>query len=265
MKLDNQELTQTPEVEDENPLPPSSFLPHPSPSPSGWVMQQVWHDLLFAHWPVEPEALRPLIPASLDLDTFDGQAWVAVVPFHMSGIRLRRLPGIPTVSHFAELNVRTYVTFKGGQAGVFFFCLDAASPLAVAVARRWYHLPYFNAKMAVEINGDTINYSSRRTHRGATPAQLIATYGPTGPVYQSQPGTLEHWLTERYCLYAVDRQQRVYRGNIHHQPWPLQPAQADFSLNTMAQAHQIDLPNTPPLLHFARRLDVVAWSIKRVG
>lgn len=244
-------------------LQPSDHRPWPVPS-NRWIMRQIWLDLLFAHWPIDPAIMRALVPAGLDLDIYDGQAWVGVVPFHMADVGLRTFPGVPTVTNFPELNVRTYVTFKGQKAGVYFFSLDAASPLAVAVARRWYHLPYFNAKMAAEIQGDTVTYNSQRTHRGAPPANFAATYGPTGDIYHSKSGTLEQWLTERYCLYAVDRRQRIYRGEINHAPWPLQPAQADISLNTMAQAHNIPLPDLPPLLHFAKRLDVVAWSIKPV-
>lgn len=231
--------------------------------PSGrWIMSQVWHDLLFAHWPIAPEVLRRLMPNGLELDTFEGHAWVGVVPFHMSGIALRGLPSAPVASRFAELNVRTYVV-KDNKPGVFFFCLDAASPIAVATARVWYHLPYFNARMSVKIGPHSIEYKSQRTHRGANPAQFEATYGPLAAICPTQPGSLEHWLTERYALYAVHR-ERVYRGEIHHRPWPLQPAQADIRCNTMAQAHGITLPSTPPLLHYSRRLEVVAWPLQVV-
>lgn len=229
-----------------------------------WIMRQVWNDLLFAHWPVPPEVIRPLIPPQLELDTFDGQAWLGVVPFHMSGIRVRGLTPIPYTSAFAELNVRTYVAFNG-RPGVVFFSLDAASPPAVMAARRWFYLPYFNARMPFRVQGDTVTYASQRTHRGAPPAEFAAAYGPTGPVYLPQPGTLDNWLTARYCLYTVDSRQRVFRGEIHHQPWPLQPAQAEITTNTMTQAAGISLPERPPLLHFSKRLDVLIWPLKVVG
>lgn len=236
--------------------------------PGRWVMRQTWRDLLFAHWPVPVEMVRPLIPASLDVETFDGAAWIGVVPFHMTGVRLRGTPFSPIAGAFPELNVRTYVVPHGAtekKPGVWFFCLDAGSPVAVAVARRWFHLPYFNARMSVAADGDRIRYRSRRTHRGVSPAALAAIYGPTTPVALSEPGTLAYWLTERYCLYATDHRGDLFRGDIYHQQWPLQTAEADITVNTMAAAHGITLPEAAPLLHFARRLDVRCWPIQRIG
>lgn len=238
----------------------------PWPLPHGpWIMAQHWHDLLFAHWSLPPTTLRPLVPAALRLDTFADQAWVGVVPFRMSGVRPRGIVAVPWLSSFPELNVRTYVTAAdGSKPGVCFWSLDAANPIAVAIARRWFHLPYFNALMSLQRDGDAITYRSRRTHRDAPPAELLMRYRPTGPVFRAQSGSLEHWLTERYCLYTVTNRNRVMRGEIHHPPWPLQPAAAEFEINTMAQAAGIDLPNSAPLLHFAARLDVVAWPPRRV-
>jgi uncharacterized protein len=225
------------------------------------MVAQSWRDLLFAHWPVPATSLRPLVPAGLELDTFEERAWIGVVPFRMKGIRARWLPPVPWLSAFAELNVRTYVTF-GGKPGVCFFSLDAANPVAVASARRWFHLPYMNAAMTCRAAGDAIEYSSRRTHREAPAAEFRARYGPTGPVTPAEPGSLTHWLTERYCLYTTDKRGRVLRAEVHHEPWPLQPARAEIAANTMASAAGIILPNEPPLLHFARRLDVHIWSLR---
>lgn len=226
-------------------------------------MAQRWHDLLFAHWPLPAELLRPTLPPGLALDTFDGQAWIAVVPFRMSGIRPHGAPAVPWLSHFLELNLRTYVT-AGGKGGVFFYCLDASNPVAVALARSVFRLPYYNAQMTLADDGALIRYGSRRIHRGAASAEVRATYGPSGPVQLAQPGTLEHWLTERYCLYTADARGRLYRGEVHHAPWPLQAATAEFTVNTMPQAHGLRLPPVAPLLHFARRLDVVVWPLHRV-
>jgi uncharacterized protein YqjF (DUF2071 family) len=235
--------------------------PWPLP-PRPWIMAQSWHDLLFAHWRVDAAALGALLPPGLALDTFAGEAWVGVVPFRMSGIRLRGLPAVPGTSAFPELNVRTYVT-DGEHPGVWFFSLDAAHALAVRVARRWFHLPYFDARMRCDADGAGIDYASERTHRGAPPAALRARYRPTGEVSRASPGSLERWLTERYCLYA--RSPRgLLRGEIHHAPWPLQPAAAEIETNTMAAAVGIPLPDEPPLLHFARRIDVVCWAPVRV-
>ncbi len=241
----------------------TSHRPWPLP-PGPWVMAQNWHDLLFAHWPVDAQALRPHIPDSLQIDTFEGQAWIGVVPFRMSGVRPRLTPALPWLSAFPELNVRTYV-MAGDKPGVWFFSLEAANPVAVEVARRWFHLPYFYAEMALPERGGWIRYKSHRIHRGAPPAEFVGRYRPAGAVELSRRGTLAHWLTERYCLYALDGRGRLGRGEIHHARWPLQPAEAEIEVNTMTQPHGIALPDIPPLLHFARRLDVVVWPLRAVN
>jgi len=219
-------------------------------------MKQTWHDLLFAHWPLPTAVMRPLVPLPLTLDTFDGQCWVGVIPFHMSGIRGRGLPPLPGLSRFPELNVRTYVT-HGGKPGVYFFSLDAANLPAVWAARTFYHLPYFHAEMKSEDRGGTILYSSRRVK---SPAEFRGSYRPAAAVRLRERGSLEHWLTERYCLYTTHR-NAVYRGEIHHQPWPLQEAEAGFETNTVAASSEIHLPATPLALHFTRRLDVLIWPL----
>lgn len=227
-------------------------------------MAMRWLDLLFAHWPVPAAALRPYIPAGLALDTFDRAAWLGVVPFRMAGVRPRLVPPLPGISAFPELNVRTYVTAER-KPGVWFFSLDAANPLAVEAARLGFHLPYFRAGMACEPQGDGVRYTSERTHRGAAPATFTGSYRPTGPVYRAAPGSLEHWLTERYCLYAANRAGDIWRGDIHHMPWPLQPAEAEIEHTTMTNQIGLRLPATRPLLHFARELDVRAWWPERVS
>lgn len=235
----------------------------PWPLPAGrWIMEQKWHDLLFAHWPVPMKLLRPWIPKQLEIDTFDSQAWLAVVPFRMSGVRLRGIPALPWLSAFPELNVRTYVTC-GGKPGVWFFSLDAGNPIAVAVARSWFHLPYYRARMRCSEGDGRIEYASRRTHSGAAAAALQVRYRPLGPLFHPGSGPLEHFLTERYCLYALDGQSRLFRGEIHHPPWPLQRAEAEFESNTMAEALGIAL-ESDPLLHFARRQHVVVWPPKKI-
>lgn len=226
-------------------------------------MAQVWHDLLFAHWPIEEQALRQHIPAKLEIDTFQGQAWLGIIPFRMSGVRPRGLPALPWLSAFPELNVRTYVTAEG-KPGVWFFSLDAANPLAVIAARLSFHLPYFNARMVCRQDNDPwIHYESERTHRHAAAASLQVRYTPSGSVFNPQHGSLEHFLTERYCLYSA-KGAALYRGEIHHPPWPLQLAEAHFARNTMAAASEIALPNVAPLLHFARRVEMVVWVPYRI-
>src|SRR5258707_3858953 len=162
-----------------------SISHRPWPSPSGpWIMAQRWHDLLFAHWPIAPEAVRTLVPSQLTLDRFDGQCWVGVVPFRMSGVRARGLPAIPGLSRFPELNVRTYVT-HGGKAGVYFFSLDAANLPAVWSARTFYHLPYFQAEMSCNESDGNIQYRSRRLHGDA---EFRGSYRPTSKTWLSQQG-----------------------------------------------------------------------------
>jgi uncharacterized protein YqjF (DUF2071 family) len=220
-------------------------------------MVQRWHELLFAHWSLPPDRVRAIVPPSLPLDLYDGRAWIGVVPFRMSNVTLRGVPPLPGLSAFPELNVRTYVTV-GGRPGVYFFSLDAGNPLAVAAART-LHLRYYYAWMSVRPAGDWIEYASRRLWPGPRPAELRARYRPRGPVYNALPGSLAYFLTERYCLYAVDGRGRASRLEIHHPPWSLQDAEAELGLNTMMAPLGLRLPETGPLLHYAARQDMVAW------
>ena len=236
----------------------------PWPLPHGpWFMTQSWHDLLFAHWPVDARTLQEKLPAGLPLDLFEGQAWIGVVPFHMTNVAPRGVPSIPFVSSFNELNVRTYVSLQG-KPGIYFFSLDANSSLAVAAARTLFHLPYHEATMDVTSTETEISYTSQRNTRMAGVAEFAARYRPLGAVQLPTPGTLEYFLTERYCLYTVDDSFHARRLEIHHSPWPLQVAEATISVNTMADAAGIRLPATAPLLHFAKRQDTIAWPMTKV-
>jgi uncharacterized protein len=234
----------------------STSRPWPPPA-APWLMAQTWEDLLFAHWPVAPERLRPALPAGLTLDVRDGRAWIGVTPFRVRGLRLRGAPPFPWLSRFAELNVRTYVT-AGGRPGIWFFSLDAARRAAVLAARRGYRLPYFHARMRVARRGGWIEYESDRRDRAGGPAALRARYRPAGPVRRAPPGSLEHFLAERYCLYAVHPARGLLRAEIAHAPWPLQAAEATVRRNTMAAPLGLALDDAP-LLHYARRVDVVIW------
>ena len=235
----------------------------PWPMPSGpWLMTQTWNDLLFAHWPVPVDRLRALVPAPFELDLFDGQAWLGVVPFHMTNVTPRLVPALPWISAFPELNVRTYVRV-GDKPGVFFFSLDAGSAVAVGAARTLLNLPYFTAEMRVASHDRRVDYASRR--RSPPAAEFRASYRAYSHPRPPVEGTLEYFLTERYCLYAVDRHGRAYRLDIHHPPWPLATADAEIALNTMADAAGIRLPATPPLLHFSKRQDAVCWAPERLA
>ena len=245
--------------------------PYPKPA-TPWVMRQSWHDLLFMHWRVPADVLRPLIPPGLEVDTFDGSAWIAVVPFRMSDVAPRFVPAVPGLSAFPELNVRTYVA-RDGKPGVWFFSLDAGNRLAVSIARTWFRLPYYRAAMALTETSEGIAYASQRNHPGAHPAELRLRYAPTGPVFNAQPGSLAWFLTARYCLYTqgLPTNDRTYiasaplqRAEIEHPAWPLQVAEAAIETNTMTSPVGIVLPGIPPLLHFVRRIDVVVWNPGRV-
>ena len=235
-----------------------------APPSRPWAGRMRWCDLAFLHWPVPPDALRHLVPSSLRIDTYDGQAWLGIVPFRMEGVRLRRTPPVPTTHAFPEINVRTYVR-TADRAGVWFFSLDAASRLAVRGARLLYHLPYFDAKIAVTSGPEVISYDSRRVHRRAPPAQFVARYRPISDAYEALPGTLEHFLVERYCLFMFDERRGLGLLDVDHEPWPLQRASVDVVMNTMADAAGIALPLARPVVHFARALDVRAWTRTDIG
>jgi uncharacterized protein len=223
-----------------------------------WFMGQTWEHLLFAHWPVDPEALSAVMPSQLPPDVHEGSAWLGVTPFLVRGLRLRGTMPLPFVGRFLEVNVRTYTTVDG-KPGIFFLLPDPTPPLPVAGARRAYRLPYFRARMAAARTGDSIAYRSVRVSSDGPTAALDLSYEPIGPATPAKPGTLDYFLTERYCLYTLDDEGRVLRADIHHPPWPLQAAQAAFAENTMPRPYGIELPEADPLLHYSARQHVVIW------
>jgi uncharacterized protein len=222
-----------------------------------WVMTQTWHDLLFAHWSVDPSQRRSKVPAWLELDLFNGDAWIGIVPFHMTNVAPRGVPSLPWVSEFPELNVRTYVRVAD-RPGIYFFSLDAGNALALRTARTLLNLPYYTASMAVDETANGIQYRSSRLSE--VTAEFSGTYEATGPPFVAAEASLEYFLTERYCLYHVDHQGAPYRLEIHHPPWPLQPAHAQLVRNTPADVSGVRLPDRSPVLHFAKRQDMVAWT-----
>jgi uncharacterized protein len=227
-----------------------------------WIMHQSWGKVLFAHWPVSVKHIRALVPSFLEIDTFDGYAWISLVSFEMSHVRLRGLPALPYANRFPELNVRTYVTYQH-QPGILFFSCDAFHRFAVAFGRMVYHLPYFHAQMSLTRHGQQIQLISRRRHQDAAAASFHCHYRPTSAVFSAEKGSLDDWLTERYHLYAM-HQQKLYRTDVYHLPWPLQHAEAEFIQNTVAEASQIALPaSQQPILHYAEKVKAQVWPYVR--
>jgi uncharacterized protein YqjF (DUF2071 family) len=243
-------------------LATQSHRPFPPPN-SPWIFRQEWHNLLFAHWALQAEHVRAIVPQQLQLDTWEGKAYVGVVPFLLRNMSPRGVPPMPVISHFAEINVRTYVTYKG-IPGVYFFSLDAANLSAVLGARFAYALPYYHAKFRVRVEGDQVRYQSRRLQRPG-PAEFEGDYRPVGQMipWRSPSETLERFVSERYCLYAVT-ERHVYRTHVHHAPWPLQPAEAMIQANTMSEPLGLKLDGAP-LLHYSKFVKVLTWLPETVG
>jgi hypothetical protein len=220
--------------------------PYPLPE-RRWSMGQTWENLLFAHWPVPRHVLRPHVPERLELEEHDGSAWIGLTPFRIKGLRLRGALPLPLLSSFDELNCRTYVR-AGDRPGIWFFSLDASSRAAVAVARSTYRLPYRHAGIDVSHDGFRAETEGSGSFR--------ARYHGVGMPAPAKGGTLEHFLAERYCLYAGDG---AMRAEIHHAPWPLQPAEAEVEHRGIAP---VELEGEP-ICHYSHRLDVVIWSLER--
>ncbi len=229
-----------------------------------WAMQQRWNDLLFAHWPMPAAAIDATLPPGLVADTFDGSAWLGVVPFGMDRIRIHGLPSVPGARAFPELNLRTYVRERGtNRTGVYFYSLDASNPLAVAIARSVFHLPYFWAQMGMQFGKEPglsreIRYRSQRLLSSRS-ARFRARYRGLGLMAQ---GPLEQFLTARYALYTALQGGTLLRGDIHHLPWPLERAEAEFELNELPAAHGFSLPRSEPMLHYSRELLVYVWAVE---
>jgi uncharacterized protein len=223
-----------------------------------WTMKQTWNDLMFVHYPVKLEVLQKLVPEVLPLDTFNGVGWVGIVPFQMTGVRLRGLPPIPGTAQFPQVNVRTYVTLAG-KPGVFFLSLDAANWLSAKAAKTFYHIPYNYADVWLKQNGTFMDFESRR--RNADSVKLVCSYRPNSEPYQAVKGSFDEWMAERYCFYTVNKKGEPLRCDILHQPWVLQQAEAVFSQNTMLSEQGIQVENDQPFLHFSKKMEVRAWPL----
>jgi uncharacterized protein YqjF (DUF2071 family) len=224
------------------------------------AMKQTWSKLLFLHWPMAADDLRRFLPPVLEVDTFEGQAWVGLVPFTISGVRVRFLPPLPFFSGFHEVNVRTYVRHQGREPGVWFFSLDAASRLAVMGARRLYKLPYHHARIEMAVAANGVSFASGRVP--GTP-DVDVRYSPAGAPLPAEPGTLVHFLAERYLLYSTSG-SRLHRARVHHVPYPLQPAEVHHLRETRIGSHGLARPDAAPLAHYASRVDVDVGPLEDV-
>ncbi|WP_232380776.1 YqjF family protein [Leptospira ainlahdjerensis] len=223
-------------------------------------MVQYWEELAFLHWEVPKEFLEEVLPKELEVDIFEGKAYIGLVPFRMKGVRPIYLPPLPWISYFPELNVRTYVK-NGEKQGVYFFSLDAGNRLVVEIARKFFHLPYLNAKMFFRREKGQKEFFSSRKDARAKPAEFYARYEPISEIYQTKRGTLENWLTERYCLYSKDPKGRIYRGEVHHIPWPLQKGECRIYKNEILQSYGIPIAGEDPLVHYSDSIQVLLYPL----
>ena len=225
-----------------------------------WRWRLGWHELAFLHYRVRAEAIQRLLPPGLKVQEFDGTGWVGIVPFRMTDVAYRNWPAAPTLRSFPEVNLRTYVE-GGGRPGVWFFSLDADS-MAMALGGRWAAgLPYFRSSIQMKNTRGTFDCESRRRHEGV---RYAGSYRPVGATLAAEAGSLAHWATERYCLYAR-RRGRLVRQEVHHAPWPLQAAEADVRVNELTAWAGIELLSDAPIVHYSPGVEVVAWAPEEVA
>lgn len=225
------------------------------------LLHQKWLNLLFLHWPIEPELLRPLIPDPLVIETFDGRAWLGVTPFHLEDVRPSFLPAFPGLSSFHEVNVRTYVRY-GQSPGVWFFSLDASKLIPVVAARTFFMLPYYRANIRFLQADETFAFNMRRSEPDN--AELRVSWRVGQPLRSPEPGSLEHFLVERYRLFATDG-ARLYEAEIHHSTWPLETVEVDVQQCTLVSALGLPNPEAPPLAHFSRGVEPEIWAPSEIA
>jgi uncharacterized protein YqjF (DUF2071 family) len=229
----------------------------PIPTPAGhWIQGQRWEDLLFCNWPVSVEAVRHLVPAELEIDTAEGSAWISVVPMWMEDAHFYRLPPLPFISTFPEVNLRTYVR-ADGVPGVWFLSLDTESRINVAIARYGFQLPYYFARVSMQRGADAFRF---RSARPGGEAELDLEYRPEGELFEPGEGTLEHFLTERYSMYCTMRSGRLYRGDIQHTPWTLRRAQMELRRADLLSAMGVKVGGEDPVVFYSPATDVVLWK-----
>ena len=238
-----------------------------------------WRHLLFANWPVDPEVVDAHVPDPLTVDTYDGQAWLSVVPFTNIEVRPKGLPawtGLP----LPELNLRTYVTYEGernwpdatgpqddgpaADLGVYFFSLDADGILGVTGARVCHHLPYYFATIDMRTDGRGVDFTSERWHPGVRPNNFDARYEPVGERFQSEPGSVEEFLTGRHRYYTETPGGELRYAQIRHEPWPLYDATAEFAENEVFETNGFATPDSDPVFRYSPGVDVTASGSRAV-
>lgn len=220
-------------------------------------MKQRWDDVLFLHWPVQPELLRPLLPKGVELDLFEGNAWIGFVFFEVNGLRPRLIPPIPFVNTFPELNVRTYIR-RNGKPGVYFLSMDATNKIAIKMARATYSLPYLYADISLKRSATSVSLSSIRKERDFPRESLQVKYKPTGENIPNEEGSLTHWLVERYCLWSVIGDE-LCRTDIHHPKWVVEAVEVELATNTMAQFLPREIFSIPPIAHYSLSKTALFW------
>ncbi|MBA2175100.1 DUF2071 domain-containing protein [Halobacillus locisalis] len=228
-----------------------------------WIMHQTWEELVFMHWPVSVDLLRPHIPETFEIDTYDGTAWIAIVPFRMNDIRFRGMPSVPLGNQLLELNVRTYVSYNG-EPGVYFVTLDANHPLGIFLARTVFGLPYVHANMRMDQTDEIFHFTSRRTHSGYAPAHFHASFKTISPPVPSQPGSLLYWLTERYALWVI-RGSSIYKGPIYHRNWSLQKAESEVYINQLTDFLPASVFESKPMTYYSKSLDTYIFPFEKKG
>jgi uncharacterized protein YqjF (DUF2071 family) len=228
--------------------------------PLPWIVFQRWETLLFASWPVAPEVMRACVPEPLEIDTFDGTAWLTIVPMHMRDLHVRDLPPIPGTSTFPEINLRTYVKV-GGRPGVYFFSIECNAPFADLVANLLFDFPYKPATMNYRVDGPSIAIDSARGGGSANAANFSAKYQPVGDAFTPAPGSLEDFLLSRFASFSVANTGAVLRGDLHHDVWTIRRAQADISVNSLAKSAGIDVLDRAPQLFYSQGTDTVVWPL----
>ena len=241
----------------------TSFRPRPLPS-GRWVLRQRWNDLLFAHWPISEARMASLLPDGLEVDTHQGMAWLGIVPFWLDRLKVRGLPALPGARRFPDLNMRTYVRDREtGTAGTYFFSIDASKLLTTTAARFLLNLPCHWAEMHMEQRSDReFSFYSRRRFT-SQPVIFQARYrsmGPSSRMAEHRLGSFEHYMSERNCLFTLNRAGRLVRSNLHSIPWPLEEAQAEIEQNDLAASIGLQLPADSPVLHYSRRMALYIWK-----